>query len=386
MIRVGFVLGQFAQGWMGGVNYFRNLIHAIGSVPDRTIEPVLIVPPSTPRTLIAAFPAVEVLRTRMIDRPGGLARRAISRVLNQDLLMERLLKAHAVDVLSHSPDLGHRSSFATAGWIGDFQHRRMPEFFSHAELAARDSAFRETAKNSSVLLVSSVDAQRDLEQFAPTAMSKSRVLHFTSGYGEASDPPTLPEIRHKYGIDSHYFHLPNQFWAHKNHRVVIAALAVLKSRGAPPPLIICTGSTSDYRNPDYFEQLMRHVESSKAGESFKVLGMVSYEDLCALMRHSVAVINPSRFEGWSTTVEEAKSFGKKIILSDLPVHREQAPERGVFFSVDDADALAAAMERAMADHSLRDEQRFQSEATERLPERFVAFGRKYQEIIMSIPG
>lgn len=33
-------------------------------------------------------------------------------------------------------------------------------------------------------------------------------------------------------------------------------------------------------------------------------------------------VNPSFYEGWSTTVEEAKSIGVPLLLSDIPVHRE----------------------------------------------------------------
>ena len=36
-------------------------------------------------------------------------------------------------------------------------------------------------------------------------------------------------------------------------------------------------------------------------------------------------------------------MGKQIVLSDIPVHREQAPEREFFFPPDDPEALAAAM-------------------------------------------
>ena len=30
------------------------------------------------------------------------------------------------------------------------------------------------------------------------------------------------------------------------------------------------------------------------------------------MYHSVSLINPSKFEGWSSSVEQAKSMGKKL--------------------------------------------------------------------------
>jgi glycosyltransferase involved in cell wall biosynthesis len=60
----------------------------------------------------------------------------------------------------------------------------------------------------------------------------------------------------------------------------------------------------------------------------------------ALLRTSTALINPSRFEGWSTTVEEAKSFGVPMILSDLDVHREQTDDMARYFGLDDPEMLA----------------------------------------------
>ena len=58
-----------------------------------------------------------------------------------------------------------------------------------------------------------------------------------------------------------------------------------------------------------------------------------------------ALLNPSRFEGWSTTVEEAKAVGTPMLLSDIAVHREQAPQAR-FFAPDDALSLANEIEGA----------------------------------------
>ena len=52
------------------------------------------------------------------------------------------------------------------------------------------------------------------------------------------------------------------------------------------------------------------------------------------MYHSVAVIQPSKFEGRSSTVEQAKSMGKKILLSNIGIHKEQNPLRGKYFHPD----------------------------------------------------
>lgn len=59
---------------------------------------------------------------------------------------------------------------------------------------------------------------------------------------------------------------------------------------------------------------------------------------------SVAVINPSLFEGWSTTVEEAKSLGVPLILSDLSIHREQTGGAASFFNPEDPTDIARVLE------------------------------------------
>jgi hypothetical protein len=64
-----------------------------------------------------------------------------------------------------------------------------------------------------------------------------------------------------------------------------------------------------------------------------------------LMRASAAVLNPSLFEGWSTTVEECKSLGVRMIVSDLAVHCEQLGTNAEFFDPRNPSAIAAALEK-----------------------------------------
>jgi glycosyltransferase involved in cell wall biosynthesis len=61
--------------------------------------------------------------------------------------------------------------------------------------------------------------------------------------------------------------------------------------------------------------------------NYRVLGVIPRQDMMVLLAHSGGVLNPSRFEGWSTTVEEAKALGKALMLSDIAVHREQVAGR-----------------------------------------------------------
>jgi hypothetical protein len=377
------MLTRSVDGWLGGLNYMRNLFHAVVSVQGRRIEPVLILSPIVPETILAGFPEIEVIRTSMVAPrdPLRLAGKVSERLLGRNLVIERLLRAHGIALLSHDMPLGARSRIPTISWIPDFQYRRLPEMFSSSEMQRRHRDHRLLVAQAATILLSSYDAQKDLAGLAPTAVGASRVLHFVSGLGISQSFTDSAALARKYQIDRPFFYLPNQFWVHKNHAVVIDALAILRSIGCPA-LVIASGHTSDYRDPEFFGTLMRRASAKGVTDDFRVLGVVPYDDVRSLMQHAIAVINPSRFEGWSTTVEECKSIGKQILLSDIPVHREQAPERGVYFPLDDPKALAVAMDKIASTFSASEEARCQAAARERLPARLEAFGREYESIVL----
>jgi glycosyltransferase involved in cell wall biosynthesis len=374
------------RSWMGGINYYANLMHALLSLPNRRIEPVILTSPGTPEEILTGLPSIEILRTPLVDRLSRLQylRRVPYRLIGRDLLMETWSRCHGLELLSHSDSLGARASVPTLGWIPDFQQFRHPEFFSSTDSAIRIRRHRRFCEACQGIVLSSYDAQKHLADFAPAAVAKSAVLHFVSGLGGEANNRTLEgDLHERYNLRAPYFHLPNQFWAHKNHRVVIDALAILKARGHTP-LVIATGHTADSRQPGYFTELMRHVETLGVGDTFRVLGLVPYADLTALMRNAAAVINPSLFEGWSTSVEESKSLGKTVLLSDIAVHREQAPEHGKFFDPRDAPALAQAMADTLRDYSLDSDLNRRAQAQRGLPARMRAFGAQYEEIALNV--
>ena len=385
MIRVGFILTDSGNDWVGGINYMSNLLHAIAKIPERQIEPVLIVPPDMPEELLAVFPPWQVLRTALaVGQHAGwrLARILGRELVGRDVLMERFLRQHGIDVLSHSGHLGRWATVPTIGWIPDFQHRRMPEFFQPAELTSRDRVFRRITERCTTVLLSSVDAQHDLARFDPSAVPRSRVLHFVSGFAGGATPVVAEHVlRERYDIVGPYFHLPSQFWAHKNHRAVIDALAILQARGRPAE-VVCTGDKTDRRWPGFFSELMAHAEAQGAKDCFRVLGLVPYADMASLMTYSVAVINPSLFEGWSTTVEETKSLGLTMVLSDIPVHKEQNPEQGVYFDPHKPASLADALENVQNRFTNNAATKHKLQAQEKLPSRFSKFGARYQAIVL----
>ena len=96
--------------------------------------------------------------------------------------------------------------------------------------------------------------------------------------------------------------------------------------------IVSTGILHDYRYPDHRKMILKFIKEKNLSKNFVLLGIVPFDDLMSLIRHSMAVINPSKSEGWSSTVEQAKSFGKLILLSNIDVHKEQKPKRSFYFN------------------------------------------------------
>ncbi|XIA64113.1 glycosyltransferase [Bradyrhizobium sp. TZ2] len=130
--------------------------------------------------------------------------------------------------------------------------------------------------------------------------------------------------------------------------MVVDALAILAQRGFD--VVVCaSGSTEDRRERGYFDQVIGQVRSRGLEKHFRHLGMIPLSHVYALLRASSGLINPSRSEGWSTTVEEAKSFGVPMILSDLDVHREQTADAACYFGPDDPETLADHLVRASQD-------------------------------------
>lgn len=382
MTRVGFVIEPPDAGWLGGSNYLRNLVTSLRR-EDVGVEPVAIGPLSG--SGLEASANIREIRSRLFDRRSLVrpARIVVRELIGRDVAAELVLRKHGVRVLSHSGVIGANSSIPSINWVPDLQHRHLPAFFEPRTLQARDRQFDRTCRGSDLVITSSECAKRDLESFFPAARGKVRVLRFVVAAAAETEATPRDVLEGRYQFSGPFFFVPNQFWAHKNHGVLIGALRILRSRGQGV-LVLATGSTVDHRRPDYFRDLMRKRSEAGVETTFRTLGMVPYEDVAGLARNAIALINPSLFEGWSTSVEESKSLGKAILLSDIDVHREQSPERGAYFAPNDAEALADLMWRAWTQFDPVEEARAMAVAREQLPARRRGFAQAYADIVAEV--
>jgi glycosyltransferase involved in cell wall biosynthesis len=327
--------------WAGGYNYQSNLFVALARYCPAKIAPVVFAGMSDGSAELAALariPGVDVVQSRAFDRRRSSLVSAFACGLDRAAATE--FRAKNIDlVFENARFFGWRLPFPAIAWFPDFQHRQLPHLFSQAARWRRDVGFRVQIASGRRILLSSESAFRDFQKFYPSSAGHVSVVRFATQPALDLLATNPSNVIMKYGLPQKYFYLPNQFWRHKNHQVVVDALAILKKRNFDV-VVAATGSTEDPREPDYFRSIMRQVEARGLETNFRYLGMIPADHVYALMRTASALINPSRFEGWSTTVEEAKSFGAPMILSDIDVHREQTDGTSLYFGVDDPDTLA----------------------------------------------
>jgi glycosyltransferase involved in cell wall biosynthesis len=326
--------------WAGGYNYQSNLFAALSKFRPGEFAPVLFAgtgDDDADLAPLAAIPGVDVVRSAAFDGRAGLAA-ALALGLDREAAAE--FRTHRIDAVFESARFfGWRLPYPAVAWFPDFQHRRLPQLFPVAARWRREAGFRMQIASGRIVMLSSESSHRDFRKFYPSAKNEVCVVRFATQPLPTFLTTNPAEVVAQYQLPERYFYLPNQFYMHKNHQVVVDALAILAQRGFDA-VVCASGSTEDRRERGYFDEVMGQVRSRGLEKRFIHLGMIPLSHVYALLRACTGLINPSRSEGWSTTVEEAKSFGVPMILSDLAVHREQTTGTANYFGTDDSATLA----------------------------------------------
>ncbi|WP_198937868.1 glycosyltransferase [Pelomonas sp. KK5] len=353
-------------GWGGGLDFLRGIATGLRHA-DPELELHVLVPMRGP--LATARSLRDAVRG-LLGRPTGAAHQPH---------LEHLERALAdTDAILHKIDLGPRAAARAASrlqldalipafvpqasgappWVGyiyDFQHKRLPQFFSSEECARRDIDFGRMLDSAEAVIVNARDVEHDIERYFPHRRARIFALPFSPAPGHDAFAVQPDDACRRHGIVGPYFIVCNQFWKHKDHGTAFKALAVLAKRH-PELSLVCTGATSDYRFPGYFDELMKQAAHDGIDGRIHALGLIPKPDQLALIRGAVALIQPTLFEGGpgGGAVYDAIALGQRAIASDIPVNTEIDDSLVSFFRTGNADSLADAMLAAWADHAARE--------------------------------
>ena len=342
------------EGWIGGIYYIRNMIFALLQndevmnhlhiyilVRDRFKEEFNDLSDNTKVSIIISDHLT--FDQRVIRKLKEIYYKNILRKQPQNQLL-LVVNKYKIDYIY--PVCYREEVYAEKGimWIPDLQHIYYPEYFPGDKLKQRNDDYEYLARHHKKMVLSSYSVKEDYLKTYPEYARNVFVIPFVSAIKpEIIQTDKIEITKKKYNISGKYFLVSNQFWRHKNHKIVLEALSYLKRTSSIHPMVICTGKLEDARDVLYTEELKTFIEQEQLSDNFRVLGLIDREDQLQLMKGCIAVIQPSLFEGWGTVVEDAKTLGKRIIMSDIAVHMEQKNSDCVIFERNNAEQLADIM-------------------------------------------
>ena len=388
-VRIAF-LGESLTQWTGGVDFLRLCISGLASATSNGGWDLLL-PKATimQRTASAASSIKRQLFSfvtkRKAPQPAPVSLAELQDAMNYtegtvEIIRYRSSRAGLIGALSRRKSevlypcqlsLGKKFPIPWIGYIPDFQHRRLPDFFGKKECVLRDRIFSGVLTDTCAVVVNAKAVVDDIEKFYPNHQAKVFALPFC--------PPISPSLSHdsadfarRYNLPGKYFLISNQFWIHKSHETAFDALRLVRDAG-PDVHILCTGNTTDYRWPGHFNKLKSWVVKNELQKNIRFLGIIPKGDQLAIMRQSVALIQPTLFEGGpgGGAVYDAVSTCTPAIVSDIDVNREIDIGVIEFFRAGSAEDLAEKMLKVLHDPPIR---MSRNEVLEILSRRRLEFG------------
>jgi len=202
--------------------------------------------------------------------------------------------------------------------IHDIQQEYHPEFFSQRDRIRRWAPYRLSAWRAARVQASSHYIENCLIEKFPF-MTTQKIAVIPEGVDREKfsldAPDEMPsELTDLCGQDFVFY--PAQIWPHKNHALLIDALARVRDETGTELPCVLTGHDYGYWS------VMRDRIAALGLKQVRYLGRVGFKQLLWLYRNCRAVLALGMHESSSLPVREGAVFGKVLIALDIPPNRE----------------------------------------------------------------
>lgn len=262
-----------------------------------------------------------------------------------DFLAPTEQPALLASLLKSRPALFHATSFSLpALWRGhlvatihDATHLALPEAGNSLRTAYYRLIVAPRAQRAQALITVSEFSRKEIAAHLKLSEYKLQVIHQgVDALFRESTPTEVAEFRARRGLPQQYFAAIGSEKPHKNLRL----LAPLTDQ-LPAPLVLLAGRGAR--------------RALGFAESVHELSPLPDADLALFYAAAIAVLVPSRYEGFGLPALEAMACGAPLIASDSGAHPEVVGNAGLLVSPDDGTAWVDACQRLFREASLRKE-------------------------------
>jgi glycosyltransferase involved in cell wall biosynthesis len=239
--------------------------------------------------------------------------------IRRELELERLAALHfPLSVMLPEVD---RPPAATT--IHDVAHELVPRAFSPAERAYRRVVYARTARRSRLVIAVSEHVRDTLVERLGLAPDAVRVIP----HGVDRDRFRPGEKRRE-----RFLLYPANGWAHKNHRRLVAAFALVRNK-QPDLRLVLTGSG---------------LERLPHAAGVEVRGRVDESELVHLLQTASLLVIPSLYEGFGLPALEAMACGCPVAAACAGALPETCGDAAVYFDPMSPEAIAAGILEGLA--------------------------------------
>jgi glycosyltransferase involved in cell wall biosynthesis len=338
-IKLG-VIFNFNPIWMGGIIYILNLIKTLDFLDDDEKPELFVFYRPDLKKIVeqVTYPYFQPIEWEFPPVFRGYIKSWLS---GKNVFIKDIIGKYELDGLYplHDYPVRTKSKTKLVCWYADLQHEHYPEFFTRRKIFERTMRIRFILRNSDDLVVSSRAVADDFHRFFRLRKDmKMHIFHFVSVIDDFANH-NIEDLRKKYKLPENYFMISNQFHRHKNHKILLKSLVLLKEKGSNIHLAM-TGRFPDASHSPYMQELHSIITEFKLQSQISLMGIIPRNEQLLLMKNAQAVLQPSLFEGWSTVIEDAKSLQVPVVSSNLPVNIEQLGPDGTYFDPYDDRKLA----------------------------------------------
>jgi glycosyltransferase involved in cell wall biosynthesis len=357
--------------WNGGIDYFKYILKMLVRLKEnKCIGEIILLFPVTPplfefKRLLKNF--IKIFLRKPLEKPPILILYKSKRVFAKDFKFVPKIK---ILEYYYGKDNGYKSIqyfakkydnsivFPTMMPIDnlpckqipslfDLQHIHLPYFFTEKEINDRIIYDKCVLLKSDTFIINSNDAKNDFISTYPKESYGKNI--FALPMLPLTDKKLLlAEVDvSKYKLPKKYFIICNQFWIHKDHKTAFKALKMLHKKVEYHDIhIVCTGNNNDYRFHKYFSELKKYIQDLELNDKIIYLGSISKMEQICILRKSIALIQPTLFEGGpgGGATYDAIAYGVPAIISDIDVNKEIRHSLVFFFKKGSPEDLSAKME------------------------------------------
>ncbi len=236
--------------------------------------------------------------------------------------------------------------------VYDLQYRLQPyfpEISSNGRWYGKERSYSDSMRRASFIITGTNAGKKEIEKFYQIPSSRICLIpHPTPSFYLNNSVNNTDYIFQKYNLPSIYLFYPAQFWAHKNHAGILAALKHLKDVFNLIIPVVFVGS--DAGNLRYIKSLTNRLGLDK---QVHFLGFVSREDVYCLYKNALALVYASFFGPENLPPLEAFALGCPVIAGDVSGSEEQLGDDALIFELENPRDLSEKIKLVFENDELR---------------------------------